>query len=233
MADEIYMNVSVYSMGDSWWSSDPLFRARTTSRISAVLKNFEKESVTLKFYRSMRYDSDFIVWTAYENPTRGPELFQALSAASLGYAKRVYGVMSLYDESPYLKPGGSLADTLRNPPMKYMIVYPMSKSADWYQVSFDERKKIMAEHIGMARSHPLAKGIRSYTTYSFGLGDQEFVVLYETDSLSAWSKVTGKLREAQARKWIVQETPIYVGVLSDPMFLVGEETSGKPTDAIV
>jgi Uncharacterized conserved protein, COG3253 len=71
----------------------------------------------------------------------------------------------------------------------------------------------MAEHIGMARSHPESGQIRSYTTYSFGLGDQEYVVLYEASSLTAWSHVTEKLREAKARKWIVKEEPILVGEL--------------------
>ncbi|MEM3676359.1 MAG: chlorite dismutase family protein, partial [Thermoplasmataceae archaeon] len=94
---------------------------------------------------------------------------------------------------------------------------PMSKTPDWYLIDFEERKKIMAEHIGMAASHPEARQIRSYTTYSYGLGDQEFVVLYEVDSLLKWSHVTAKLREATARKWTAKEEPIFVGILAEPL----------------
>ena len=59
---------------------------------------------------------------------------------------------------------------------------------------------------------PNNKDILSYTTYSFGIGDQEFVVIYETDSLYSWMKVTEKLREVEARKWIIKETPILTGI---------------------
>ncbi|WP_162509407.1 chlorite dismutase family protein [Thermogymnomonas acidicola] len=89
----------------------------------------------------------------------------------------------------------------------------MSKTPDWYLIGFEERKEILQEHIRMAVQHPENKDIRSYTTYSFGIGDQEFVVMYETDSLLNWSHVTEKLREARARKWIVKETPIFLGSL--------------------
>ncbi len=75
----------------------------------------------------------------------------------------------------------------------------------------------MAEHIGMALADPEGRSVRSYTTYSYGLGDQEFVVLYETESLAAWSHATKKLREARARKWIVNETPIIVGILREKL----------------
>ncbi|MEM3794787.1 MAG: chlorite dismutase family protein, partial [Thermoprotei archaeon] len=81
----------------------------------------------------------------------------------------------------------------------------------------------------IARTHPESKGIKSYTTYSYGLGDHEFVVMYEVDSLAAWSHVTAKLREAKARKWIVNEEPILVGVhANDFSFLEFKDAGRSP-----
>ncbi|MBW9142061.1 MAG: chlorite dismutase family protein, partial [Candidatus Aramenus sp.] len=72
---------------------------------------------------------------------------------------------------------------------------------------------IMREHIEIARTHPKNDGIRSYTTYSFGVADYEFVVIYEAPSLTNWIEVVEKLREAKARKWVTKEEPILVGEL--------------------
>ncbi len=111
----------------------------------------------------------------------------------------------------------SLRDNLNQEPLEYFVAYPMSKSPEWYLLDYDERKEIMMDHIRSAMSNPEQEGIRSYTTYSFGIGDQEFVVLYEVPDLAKWSHVTEKLREAKARKWISKETPILIGMYSDPL----------------
>jgi chlorite dismutase len=88
----------------------------------------------------------------------------------------------------------------------------MSKSNDWYLLPYEKRKEVMDEHIKVAMTDENNKDILSYTTYSFGIGDQEFVVLYETDDLYSWMKVTQRLREVEARKWITKETPIFTGI---------------------
>ncbi len=109
---------------------------------------------------------------------------------------------------------------LKVEPLKYFVAYPMKKSVDWYLLPFDEREKIMMEHINIAKNHPKNNGIRSYTTYSFGIGDYEFVVIYEIPNLSDWVEVVEKLREAKARKWITKEEPLLVGELKDQGYLL-------------
>ncbi|MCL4314250.1 MAG: chlorite dismutase family protein [Candidatus Thermoplasmatota archaeon] len=168
------------------------------------------EVVSAKLFTSLRFDCDYVLWVTARNVNIIPAIRSALEAS--GYLRSFpYYFLSLYEDSPYTKEGITLEDTLRKGSLNYLVAYPMSKSNDWYLLPFDERKRIMAQHIGMAVSHRENRNIRSYTTYSFGISDQEFVVIYEVDSLVAWSHVTSKLREAEARKWITKETPILVG----------------------
>ncbi len=129
-------------------------------------------------------------------------------------------MFSLYENSPYTKENKSLEDTLKAEPKKYFVAYPMSKDREWYLINYEERKKILSGHIGTARSDKESTGILSYTTYSFGLGDQEFVVLYEVDDLGSWSHVTQKLREVMARKWIINESPIFIGIYNNDKLVV-------------
>jgi chlorite dismutase len=230
---EIYMMVLAYRMSGSWWSSDPMVRSRVIQRLNEVLWDASNRLLCARVYSSLRWDSDFILWLAATEPSQLGEAKLNFNTALLGLGSPTNSMLSLYEDSPYLKPGMNLADTLRNPPLKFFVAYPMSKDPEWYLLDFEERKHILGEHIGMARTHPESKGIRSYTTYSFGLGDHEFVVMYEVDSLAAWSHVTAKLREARARKWITKEEPILVGIYSADFSFIGLREEGRGAAPII
>src|SRR5205085_8863793 len=77
------------------------------------------------------------------------------------------------------------------PPMKYAIVYPFVKSREWYVLPYDERKKMMDEHIMVGRKFPQ---VRLNTTYSFGLDDQDFTLAFETADLLAFQELIMQLR---------------------------------------
>lgn len=217
LSDEIYTYVATFSFRSRFYSSEQHERDTIIDGLNTTFMEYEKKLINLRMYRSIRHDCDVIFWLSSHNPMDMSLFKESIMRAMKGYGSAQYSMFSLYEHSPYLRDARSLEDTLRFAPKKYFVAYPMSKTPDWYLIDYDERKKILAEHIGMATSDPENQDIRSYTTYSYGLGDQEFVVLYETDSLSQWSHVTGKLREARARKWIIKEEPIFIGILSEPL----------------
>ena len=67
--------------------------------------------------------------------------------------------------------------------LKYFVVYPFIKSREWYLLPFETRKQLMDEHIKVGRKYP---EIRLNTTYSFGIGDQDFMLAFETEDLSSF-----------------------------------------------
>ncbi|MEM0157082.1 MAG: chlorite dismutase family protein [Thermoplasmataceae archaeon] len=217
MSGEIYTYVATFSFNSRFYSSEQPKKDSIVDALNTVFMEYQKKLINLRMYRSVRHDCDVIFWLSSHDPMDMSLFKESVMKAMGGYGKARYSMFSLYEHSPYLRDARSLEDTLRFAPKTYFIAYPMSKTPDWYLIDHEERKKILAEHIAMATSHPENQDIRSYTTYSYGLGDQEFVVLYETDSLSQWSHVTGKLREARARKWIIKEEPILIGILSEPL----------------
>lgn len=229
MGEEMFMMVLSYELDPSWWSTDPILRQRIVNRLRRLLSEEKKEPYFRRSYRMIRSDGDFMFWLATREPVSFAEFKQKVTEITLGLARAKYSMLSVYRDSPYLKPGMALSQTLENYPLKYLVAYPMSKDPEWYLIDFEERKRIMAEHIGIARSHPSSKGVRSYTTYSFGIDDQEFVVIYEVEDIAAWSAVTERLREVKAHKWITNEAPILVGVLTDFAFLEPEEGGGNPS----
>ncbi len=92
---------------------------------------------------------------------------------------------------------------------RYLIVYPFTKSTEWYLLSKEARQGIMNEHMRVGHEYPM---IRQALAYSFGLDSQEFVVAYETDDLVAFGDLVRALRATESRRSTVSDTPILLGI---------------------
>ena len=74
---------------------------------------------------------------------------------------------------------------------RYLVVYPFTKSTEWYLTSREVRQGSMNEHMRVGHGYPQ---VRQLLAYSFGLDDQDFLVAYETDDLPAFSALVRDLR---------------------------------------
>lgn len=92
---------------------------------------------------------------------------------------------------------------------RYLIVYPFTKSAEWYLLSREARQGVMNEHIRVGHEYPM---VRQALAYSFGLDSQEFVVAYETDDLVAFGDLVRALRGTESRRSTMSDAPILLGI---------------------
>ncbi|HTC86075.1 MAG TPA: chlorite dismutase family protein [Candidatus Acidoferrum sp.] len=92
---------------------------------------------------------------------------------------------------------------------RYLVVYPFTKSTDWYLQSREERQAVMNEHMKVGHAYPT---IRQVLAYSFGLDSQDFVVAYEMDDLVAFGDLVRALRGTESRRSTVSDTPILLGI---------------------
>ena len=92
---------------------------------------------------------------------------------------------------------------------RYLVVYPFTKSADWYLLSKESRQGVMNEHMRVGHGYPM---VRQALAYSFGLDSQDFVVAYETDDLVAFGDLVRALRGTESRRSTVSDTPILLGI---------------------
>ena len=92
---------------------------------------------------------------------------------------------------------------------RYLVVYPFTKSTDWYLLSKEARQGVMNEHMRVGHDYPT---IRQALAYSFGLDSQDFVVAYETDDLVAFGDLVRALRATESRRSTVSDTPILLGI---------------------
>ncbi len=88
----------------------------------------------------------------------------------------------------------------------YLIIYPFSKTTEWYLMSREARQGMMNEHIRIGKQYD---DISQLLLYSFGLQNQEFVVVYETDELTRFSDLVNELRDTEGRRYTLRDTPLH------------------------
>jgi chlorite dismutase len=92
---------------------------------------------------------------------------------------------------------------------RYLIVYPFTKSTDWYLLGKEARQGIMNEHMRVGHEYP---EVRQLLANSFGVDDMDFLVAYETDDLPKFGELVRALRGTDSRKSTVRDTPILTGI---------------------
>ncbi len=89
---------------------------------------------------------------------------------------------------------------------KYLVVYPFTKTKEWYLLSFEARKELMIGHMRVGGKFDT---IDQVLLYGFGVDDPEFIVSYQMDSLFDFQTLVMELRSTEARLYTENDTPIY------------------------
>lgn len=137
-----------------------------------------------------------------------------LDLASWSCVSEDFWWIGFYKESPYAR-GRSpeeVLESIKSDSYSYLVAYPMKKDPTWYLEPLEKRRKIMGEHIRIARESSRGREVNSITTYAFGIAGYEFLVIYEINDVAGWIETVEKLREAEARRWVVLEEPVVLGV---------------------
>jgi chlorite dismutase len=137
--------------------------------------------------------------------------------------------VGLIRESQYVaRPTSQEQSLFEGERSRYLIVYPFTKSTEWYLTAKELRQGSMNEHMKVGRGYPQ---IRQLLAYSFGLDDQDFLVAYETDDLPAFSALVRDLRATESRRSTVRDTPILAAVhrpLTEILDLLGANEPDDP-----
>ena len=148
----------------------------------------------------------FMLWVQADSADELQAMLNALMHTPLSrHLKITYTLYGLVRRSQYSKvdPAAEAATDHRN---RYLIVYPFSKTQEWYFLGFEERKNLMIEH--MKIGHKFAH-IQQLLLYGYGVDDHEFILSYETDDLADFQTVVMELRASQVRRYTAYDVPVY------------------------
>jgi len=220
---------------------DPAWRRLPAERRAATAASFEAAltadhaTIVTETYSliGLKPGIDLLVWRL------GPSV-DALEAAGARLLRSGVGAwltvrqsfLGLIRESQYVAKATSQEQSLfGGERSRYLVVYPFTKSTDWYLSSREVRQGSMNEHMRVGHGYPQ---VRQLLAYSFGLDDQDFLVAYETDDLAAFSSLVRDLRGTDGRRSTVRDTPLLLGVhrpIGEILVLLGAAEAEDPADA--
>jgi len=211
---EKFFSFTFYKVDPKWRWLNEIGKDESSTEFLELLK-VANTKMKVRTYSTigLRHDSEFMIWSISSSLENIQVLTTKIYSTILGkYLEPTCTYLSLTRKSIYLNQVKLGFENESDPPLKYVIVYPFIKSREWYLLPFEKRKQMMNEHIKVGRKYP---EIRLNTTYSFGVGDQDFMLAFETDDLSMFQNLIMDLRETEVSRYIIKDTPMIPCVLRD------------------
>ena len=214
---QYYFNFSFFKVDPKWrWMAD-LAKEESGKEVENILKN---SRIMFRSYSNLglRDDTDFMFWfaakTVQEIQTVSEKLYQTVFGKYIIPSRTYLSCTrpSLYVEEQKLT-GFLAGDT----PKKHVIVYPFTKTREWYLLPKEKRQEIMDEHINVSKKYPQ---IVLNTTYSFGIHDEDFMLAFEVDDIKDFQDLIMDLRETQVSTYVKNDIPMIVCVKKDVVPLI-------------
>jgi len=214
VADRSLNHFAFYSFTDAYWN---LSSGERDAFQQEWLGGLNSAAPRVDIYQIFpaRADIDFMVWSAQplEQTCDTAGFFERFARATSPHRRLVRPSTMLWGltRASIYSRGRSPQeiDPFATERKRYLVGYPFVKTMDWYLMSKDARQGMMNEHIRVGHQYP---EIKQLLLYSFGLQDQEFIVVYEMDDLAQFSELVNELRSTEARRYTQRDTPIFTGV---------------------
>jgi len=203
---------ALVSFKDAYWSLPAKERAEFHQKwLSGLCAAAQKVDI----FQATESGIDLIIWSALFADARQDVavFFKKFAVASNAFRHLIDIKDSLWGftrPSQYSKARSKQEiDPFSEERKLYLIIYPFSKTTEWYLMSREARQGMMNEHIRIGKQYD---DIRQLLLYSFGLQNQEFVVVYETDELARFSDLVNELRDTEARRFTLRDTPLHTAI---------------------
>ena len=212
MSDERFVHAWLLRLDPAWRRLAAEERRADADAFCAAAARTERRVMQHTYSTiGLRAEGELLLWRMADSIEAVEETAADLLAAGIGrWMTSAISMIGLTRPSQYVKrPTAQEQSLFSGERSRYLVVYPFSKSTEWYLSSAEERQAVMRGHMKIGHAYPQ---VRQLLAYSFGLDDQEFIVAYETDELVAFQDLVRELRSSESRRATVRDTPIITGI---------------------
>lgn len=215
--NQYYFNFSFFKVDPKWrWMAD-LAKEESAKEVENVMNN---SGIMYRTYSNLglRDDADFLFWFAAKTVEEIQIVIEKIYKTVFGkyiVPSRTY--LSCTRPSLYVQEQKVHGFLSENDPKKHVIVYPFTKTREWYLLPKEKRQEIMDEHIEVSKKYPQ---IILNTTYSFGIHDEDFMLAFEVDNIRDFQDLIMDLRETQVSTYVKNDIPMIVCVKKDLVPLI-------------
>jgi len=211
MSEAPFVQALALGLDPAWRRLDPEQRCDDVRAFAEAVEN--APGVTTHCYSmiGLQPGADLLIWRL--SPTLDGLEESAAAALNSGLGRWLHvseSLLGVIQPSQYVKrPTIQEQSLFSGERSRYLIVYPFTKSSDWYLLGRETRQGIMNEHMRVGHQYPQ---VRQLLAYSFGIDDQDFLVAYETDDLAVFGDLVRALRSTESRRSTVSDAPILIGI---------------------
>ena len=209
--DTVFVQFLFYRLDPLWRRLGEGERHCRTTEFAEVVEG--QEGITTFAYNTtgLKAGTDLLLWRHGTNVGAMQAAASELQRPTLGkYLDICASYFGLIRPSTYVRRQSSQEQAVLSQDRgTYLIIYPFTKTTEWYLMSQATRQGMMNEHIKLGHEYAHIKQI---LVHSFGLDDQEFVVAYEAEDLLEFQSLVMDLRGTDGRAYTLSDTPIYTCV---------------------
>ncbi len=214
---QFYFSFSFFKIDPKWrWMAD-LAKEESAKEVQAVLRN---SGIRYRTYSNLglRDDVDILFWFMAESVAEIQSAVERLYKTVFGkyiIPSRTY--LSCTRPSIYASSEAAHGFVAGEEARSHVIVYPFTKTREWYLLPQQKRQEIMDEHIAVSRRYPQ---VVLNTTYSFGIHDEDFMLAFEMDNIRDFQDLIMELRETQVSRYVQNDIPMIVCVKKEIVPLI-------------
>jgi chlorite dismutase len=211
MTESRFVHALALGLDPAWRRLATEQRCQSAADMAAAID--VNSSVTTYTYSmvGLQAGADLLLWSLAPSIDALEEKAASVLRSGLGQWMKVnHSFLGIIQPSQYVKkPTPQEQSLFSGQRSRYLIVYPFTKSTDWYLLGREARQGIMNEHMRIGHEFPEA---RQLLANSFGVDDMDFLVAYETDDLPRFGELVRALRGTDSRKSTVRDTPLLTGI---------------------
>ena len=215
---------TMFKLRHEWNDVSSAERKNAAAEVTRLIEK-HKDNVLADLYltRGLETNSDFFLRVNAYDLAKVQTFMREFRSTTLGKNADVFetlvGVTKplnyiTKDKSPELNAGLSSATYTGDAP-RYVIVIPVKKNAEWWNLPAEQRLKEMEAHT--APTLPYLVNVKRKLYHSTGLDDTDFITYFETNDLVAFNNLLISLASVPENKYQVRwGNPTTLGTILSP-----------------
>jgi chlorite dismutase len=211
MTDRRYVHALALGLEAAWRRLSREERCQSAEEFAAAV-GAESDVTTFAYSMvGLKPGTDLLLWSLAPSLDALEERSASFLRTGMGRWMKVQeSFLGIIQPSQYVKkPTPQEQSLFSGERSRYLIVYPFTKSTDWYLLAREARQGVMNEHMRVGHDFP---EVRQLLAYSFGVDDMDFLVAYETDDLPKFGELVRALRGTDSRRSTIRDTPLLTGI---------------------
>ena len=203
-----FVNFMFFRVSPEWRKLDAETKVRFKAEFQAIYDAYD-EHFLLFSYSLVGFDSkaDLMFWRIGSSLDLIQEMTAKLYRTRLGsYLETADNYLSITKKRVFVTESDEDRSHVNAGEKKYIFVYPCAKDRELLDKTDDERDLLIEENFMVGKRFP---NIKIHMTHAFGFGEQEYMILFETDEPRDFLALAEELRETPASKFTLRGMPIY------------------------